>query len=308
MKRRIAHRFWLPNPPYFGGDLNNKSQFEASPLCQDEQLILKPHFMISKKNTNEAGWVALRVKIHKLAAYFHEHGVEPLRYTKAILDKDIDMVLSDDLDKYQFSPIRFGIRSNNKVYGRRVIAHFETPDDTAVSTCDSPRALVRAITAITKSRKPLTRENITRRISSSGFINPNFYRSWFRGRLDIAGSNVIDMTPNGSRALAVILDGGHYLPYEYDDMSRFVGVEPVRQVTHRDIAFVNGLTPVSDMKHMRHMMHMAKNVADVLVVCSGRELMSEMISLYSPKYTLRISVRPHYGATIDDYIFIIDQR
>lgn len=303
MKRRRRDRFKLPKGPFFTEDLELKSQFETNPLYPDQLTILKPHFIIERKMLNEAGWCTLRLKVHEIAAILAEEGLTPLQYTKPILGSDLDKVLSDNLDRYQLSPIRFGVRTNQKIYGRRIINHFEPLNEVAIKTWANTAALVRAITHIVQSKKPLTMEGIVRRASGGGFVNPNFYRSWFRGRLSLAGSRVLDLNPNGSRALAVMLEGGSYDAMDYSKLSDFLLITDINKDKY-DIAFLNGVSPVSDIHQI---ISAYRDVAKTLVVCTKKELMSDMISLYSPKYTLRISIRTPYSAAVDDYIFIIDQ-
>lgn len=305
MEKRHVYRFRLPRGPFFTDDLITKSQFETNPLYPDEMAILKNHFIIERKQLDEAGWCTLRLKLHKLTSNLFEEGFVPLHYTKSILENDLADVLSDNLDRYKLSPIRFCMRTKQKIYGRRIISHFELPNKKTLETWGSMRHLLSAVTHVSQSKKPLTRENVVRHASGYGFRNPNFYRSWFTTRLNLKGKTVLDLKPTGSRALAVMLSGGVYSSEKYSEMARFVGADQPGERDRYDVAFLNGVYPCEDPHEL---IGTHSSVADVLVVCTSKEHMSDMICTYSPKYTLRISVRPPYSAVADDYIFIIDQR
>lgn len=287
-------------------------QFETNKhLYPEEYEILKDHFIIKQSDLEKAGWCDLRFKVHELAADLVHEGYIPVHYTKAILDKDLEDLKSQDTSKYQFSLIRFSAFSPLPPAGKRIVMHFA--ENYARERWEF-YPIYRSIDKLIK--KDITREDIVYNLSRRAHMprHPAFYRALFKQWFDVADKKIYDLDPNwGFKALAVLIDGGKYFcdsPYlsACQGIANYIGgVADGPIENHYDLIIVSDAMPV-EISEIDNLLEKYSKLSEYLMISVRTYSIDDwkhLIEKYKPKRTLRVSTEMASTAIDDNMIMII---
>lgn len=287
-------------------------QFETNKfLYPDDYEILKHHFIVKKSDIDKAGWCDIRFFVHDLAVELAQEGYIPLRYTKKILNDDLEDLKNEDLVRYQHSLIRFSAFTSLPPSGRRIIMHFMP---CYAEECWDFYSLYRIINKLLD--KDFSREDIVYRLSKNHQItrHPAYYRALFNQWFPVAGKKILDLSPNwGFKALAVLIEGGEYYcdsPYlnNFKKMAGYLGgyINEPNQSNY-DLAIVSDVKALKinqvDKAIAKH-----KHLADYLLLCVGVDTVEEwkfLIGKYKPCRTLRVSTTMINQAKNDNMVMIV---
>lgn len=287
-------------------------QFETNRLLYpNDYEVLKDHFIIKKKDLEQAGWCEVRFKVHDLAVSLVEEGYIPIQYTNKILQEDLENLRTESLERYQSSVIRFSAFSSIPPSGRRLIMHF--------MPCYARERweFYPIYNTINKLlHKDITRENIVYYMSRSRQISrhPAFYRALFNQWFNIENKRVLDMNPNwGFKALAVLIEGGEYhcdSPYldNLIEMGDYVGgVVAAPDGGHYDLVIISDAIPV-EIGEVDVLLEKYHGVGEYLMMSVRVDSIQDwkdLIDKYSPDRVLRINNSIINSARDDNMIMII---
>jgi hypothetical protein len=261
---RPGPKWWrkqnIPPSGWFKSDVKITNSYESNLFDEEWNKFIKPHFLLSRKSIVNSGFCDVRLKIHSIIMSLLEEGW-------------IDIVHPDDAVMEDFKNVK-GANKKPFVLTVHWVKHYSLttvpPGYRIITQCSDwgdltndnlslrngwkdAKTLYYAIDKLIKKKKVVSRDNITRKMISTGkagvrFANPCFYAALLNTYFKIKNPIVLDASPDvGSKAIGVKSVGGTYNyidnnPMFAAKMSKYVGDLDIDDgETGVDLIFMNDI-------------------------------------------------------------------
>jgi len=255
--------------------------------------------------------------IHNLTRALLDQGWIDLKYPDQVLKEDFESLINDQYkERHQSSLIRFRIFSRRAKQGRRLLYHFTPVARNIAPAWDSPIRIYTAINRLALHNSDITRESIIDKLYPTSMISPGYYRSIFDQWYDLSGRRVLDLyCKSGSKALAVMLNGGQYFHVREDFDEPLRELADYTRMTRPqlddggiyDIIIISEDKPLARDK-AEYRIAQYNGRASLLILMINKADLDYFKYIYKPQRILRINKGCYETVFADNYLLMIGQR
>jgi hypothetical protein len=285
-------------------------EFETNPLEKEEYQLLQPFFIIQRSDIDRAGFIDIRLMVHKIITRLMSEGWIDLKYPTSVLRDDLKRLKQCDPNRFFCGggTISAYLQYGKSIPGRAIVEHFlkwgECTDGrkTFQDSWVRPQSLYMSIDSLMRGRKDITRSNVVRKLSVEGgrrnagpkFTNPWFYYSIIKSFFPSINS-VYDSCPEwGSKLLACSLMGSSY-HYEGDFLDRvasYVGCER-KPKNNYDLAILSDNQPLNASEALEKIERFSKISKNMLVLV-GPDDIDTIKDVYPFRRKLKAQMCPNF--------------
>jgi hypothetical protein len=288
------------------------SEFETYPLDEEETEFLRPFFIIQRSSIDKAGFLDIRLRVHKLILELTTEGWIDLKYPRSFLLEDLRRLKCCDSNRFFSGPgtvsafMKYG-HPHLSTEGRTLVEHFLKWGDcgdgrTLREAWSCASTMHAAIQEMLNTRKDITRSILARAIGIEGgrrhsgakYINPGLYYSIIKNFFN-KHRTILDICPGfGSKLLAAsLLDCEYTAEGDYDEMASFVGCAMGQRRAKYDLVILSDTKPLSANDALPLLGKYLNISEGVLVLVNGDES-DEIQSRYTPRRVLKAQMCPNF--------------